>query len=181
MCRYAMTAYKPHYACFTCRKTYKRRLISDIKRGAISEADATCPQCGNLLADMGKDFEAPRTSDKKAWGHLRALYTAGITYHSCGCSGPGYIPATKDALITYFEEHIEEARTQLTAWRAVSAKGKGHKNETGAARAFELALRVPADLRTEGININTTEAIDFWIKRIRELEAKIKAAAQVPT
>ena len=32
MCRYAMAKYKPHYACFNCRKTFKRKLMWDIKR-----------------------------------------------------------------------------------------------------------------------------------------------------
>ena len=33
MCRYAMVSYKPHYACFNCRKTFKRRLFYDIRKG----------------------------------------------------------------------------------------------------------------------------------------------------
>ena len=33
MCRYTMTTYKPHYACFECNKTFKRRLLTDIDRG----------------------------------------------------------------------------------------------------------------------------------------------------
>ena len=30
MCRYGHQIYKPHYVCFDCRKTFKRRLIEDI-------------------------------------------------------------------------------------------------------------------------------------------------------
>ena len=32
MCKYAMALYKSHYACFDCKKTFKRRLMWDINR-----------------------------------------------------------------------------------------------------------------------------------------------------
>ena len=97
-----MTSYKPHYACFNCRKTFKRRLFGDIKKG-LSVSDAKCPECGELTAHMGLDFESPKKDDLKKWEHLKSLYSVGITFHSCGCSGPGYIPNSKEKLIEYFD------------------------------------------------------------------------------
>lgn len=32
MCRYAMSTYKDHFACFQCRKIFKRRLLWDVNR-----------------------------------------------------------------------------------------------------------------------------------------------------
>ena len=54
-----MTAYKPHYACFNCRKTFKRRLMGDIKKGEKSLFEARCPECRELMTIMGLDFETP--------------------------------------------------------------------------------------------------------------------------
>ena len=63
MCRYAMVSYKPHYACFNCRKTFKRRLFYDIRKGEQNDI-AKCPQCGKPMADMGLDFASPSKNDK---------------------------------------------------------------------------------------------------------------------
>lgn len=72
MCRYAMFPYKSHYACFECRKTFKRRLLKDINRelGHEDSVEAKCPQCGGLMADMGLDFESPKMNDTKTWEHI---------------------------------------------------------------------------------------------------------------
>jgi hypothetical protein len=102
MCRYAMVSYKPHFACFNCRKTFKRRLLNDVDRDETESVAAKCPECGQLMADMGLDFESPKKKDVKAWEHLKTLYAVGITFHSCGCSGPGYIPSSTEALVAYF-------------------------------------------------------------------------------
>ncbi len=103
MCRYAMSNYKEHFACFECRKTFKRRRLWDIDREKVlkqeEELPAKCPECGQLMADMGKDFEAPKKKDLKTWNHIQSLYEVGITFHSCGCIGPGYIPRDKASLL----------------------------------------------------------------------------------
>jgi DNA-directed RNA polymerase subunit RPC12/RpoP len=79
MCRYAMTAYKAHYACFDCRKTFKRRLLHDVARDEPTSVAAKCPDCGQAAASMGLDFKSPPKDDAKAWQHLRSLYAVGIT------------------------------------------------------------------------------------------------------
>ena len=99
-----MAKYKPHYACFNCRKTFKRKLMWDIKRDNKDVTEAKCPQCVDLMANMGLDFESPKKDNIKEWNHIKELYSVGITFHSCGCSGPGYIPKDKDRLIAYFNE-----------------------------------------------------------------------------
>ena len=107
MCRYAMTSYKSHYACFDCRKTFKRKLLSDIQEdSSVEESPAKCPECTGPMADMGLDFESPKKKDVKTWNKMAALYSVGITFHSCGCSGPGYIPRDKDSLI----EHLNRVK-----------------------------------------------------------------------
>lgn len=114
MCRYAYAGpYKDRFACFTCRKAFKRRKPDDVfglkriknpfaaKGAAQAAAKAReaslgvvvrCPQCGGEMHDMGMDFKAPRQDDVKQWKKVEVLYSHGVTFHSCGCSGPGLMP-----------------------------------------------------------------------------------------
>lgn len=73
-----------------------------------------CPQCGGIMISMGLDFKSPKKEDVRAWSHIESLYEVGITFHSCGCSGPGYIPRDKVALMAFLEEkrsvYIENLR-----------------------------------------------------------------------
>ena len=38
-------------------------------------------------------------------------------FHSCGCSGPGYIPGTVKAIIDYLEKVRSEYMKSLVFWR----------------------------------------------------------------
>ena len=79
MCRYAFRRYKPRFACFACQKTFKRRNFYDITDSDnIEPQPARCPECRELMADMGKDFAAPKKQDDKAWRHIKIL-NDGIT------------------------------------------------------------------------------------------------------
>lgn len=82
MYRYAMTTYKLHYACFNCRKTFKRKLMWDINRDNKDVREAKCPQCGDLMANMELDFESPKKDNIKEWNHIKELYSVGITFYS---------------------------------------------------------------------------------------------------
>jgi hypothetical protein len=98
MCRYAMSGpYKDRYACFHCRKAFKRRKNDDLPR-AMQRADGEfpivrCPQCRRPMHDMGMDFKAPPLKDVKQWRKVELLFEHGFTFHSCGCCGPGLMPA----------------------------------------------------------------------------------------
>ncbi|WP_406840662.1 hypothetical protein ACICHK_38875 [Streptomyces sp. AHU1] len=46
------------------------------------------------MIDAGFDLAVPRRGDKGAWKALEATLRAGLTFHSCGCDGPGYRPRT---------------------------------------------------------------------------------------
>jgi DNA-directed RNA polymerase subunit RPC12/RpoP len=115
VCRYALTHYKKHYACFACRKAFKRRNKDDVDP-AGNDHPARCPECGLLMADMGLDFAPPTTDDARAWSAAASLYEVGETFHSCGCGGPGYRPRDPTKLAAYFEERVAEYRRHLAAW-----------------------------------------------------------------
>ena len=165
-----MTIYKPHFACFNCHKTFKRRLFRDIKIGE-SGFEAKCPQCGELMANMGLDFESPKKDDVKKWEHIKSLYSVGITFHSCGCSGPGYIPNSKEKVIEYFEEIKETYFKNLVFWRnRTEPSTKKEKEKENQISWFELS-RVSSNYKKEVVK--NQEGIEYWLERVKEVEAKI--------
>ncbi|UBV45356.1 hypothetical protein LAJ19_19665 (plasmid) [Deinococcus taeanensis] len=100
MCRYALTPYKTHYACFSCRKTFK----APSRRA--NGATKICPQCGVTMTIMGHDFKAPHRTDLLAWQKAEYLAAHGLVFGSCGCSGPGYAPQTMDEARTLVDSHL---------------------------------------------------------------------------
>lgn len=84
MCRYAMNPYKTHWACPPCRRTGKHP----------DWVSPRCPACDRPMADLGRDFHAPRRRDAGQWRKVELLVAAGIRFASCGCTGPGGRPRT---------------------------------------------------------------------------------------
>jgi hypothetical protein len=119
MCRYAFKHYKQHFACFACRKAFKRRNRSDVDPEG-DEHPARCPECGHAMAEMGLDFKAPPQGKLRAWRVLETLWEVGETFHSCGCGGPGYRPREPAALQAYLREIVVGFRKNLAAWQVES-------------------------------------------------------------
>ena len=179
MCRYGMNTYKPHYACFNCRKTFKRPLKVDFRRKAAREADeipAKCPECGELMANMGLDFEAPKKQDVKAWQHIKDLYTTGITFHSCGCTGPGYIPRDKQSLIKVLENRLQDYIGQRRFWSSKEEpESNVEKKEFWRKNALPI-YRVPRDFvsgtrKTKMVDI--PKAIVYWSEKVDKISRHI--------
>jgi len=172
MCRYAMIAYKDHFACFQCQKTFKRRLWGDIKTGSKINSAAKCPQCAALMANMGKDFEAPKQKDNKAWQHIKNLYEVGITFHSCGCTGPGYIPRDKDALLDYFEKIKADYGKELVFWRQRTEPSNKLERIKEEQRHWFKLSQVRSTYKKQ--LVSNQEGIDYWFNRINEIDAKLQ-------
>ena len=145
MCRYALKVYKPHYACFACRKMYRRRLKQDVDPAGPDRAPC-CPQCRGPVADMGLDFAPPPSGDVKAWRVLEELYEVGETFHSCGCGGIGWRPRRPSERREFFEGLLTNYRQTLRAWQDSDRGSKGR-----------------------------AEAIARWTKRIGRLESALRA------
>jgi hypothetical protein len=187
MCRYSSHVYKPHYACFNCRKAFKRPLLSDAGRhqsvtgrwyaeqagkvaqgwGVEEQSAATCPDCGEPMADMGLDFKAPIRANHKAWQHLRALYTVGITFHSCGCGGHGYVPATIDALSSYLASRQADYVRELQFWlnRSVPTTETERQENLSHNRGLPMSKRG---------YIEPAAAIAYWQQRVQAVTAQLK-------
>ncbi|MDR0779944.1 MAG: hypothetical protein LBF16_04515 [Pseudomonadales bacterium] len=88
------TASVPHqYACFKCRKCFKRpqfygainRFMSteqqtaQWKEAKDFEANRTyrCPDCGGPVHYMGIDFKAPRKANVRAWQEAETFIASG--------------------------------------------------------------------------------------------------------
>ena len=84
MCRYGMQLYKSRLVCLSCRSSFK-------KAGGPAEGDR-CPRCRALMVNAGRDLAVPRRRDAAGWRTLEAVLRSGLTFHSCGCGGPGYRP-----------------------------------------------------------------------------------------
>ncbi|MBA5791515.1 hypothetical protein H1R17_12880 [Flavobacterium sp. xlx-214] len=174
MCRYSMTIYKPHYACFHCCKTFKRRLMTDISRGKMDETEAKCPQCGTLMANMGLDFAAPKKDNLKEWKHIKDLYSVGIAFYSCGCYGPGYIPRDKEQLIAYFEEILIGYKEQLTFWRNRIEPTNNKEVQREQNKYWSNIGKIPSDYRPKKGAITNDDAKKYWFERIKMIEQKLK-------
>jgi len=152
MCRYAFKKYKAHFACFQCRKVFKKTPIEDylaqhgkefaywqfIKfawnknkckeievefrttldeiRNEYLEKISICPDCGGKMAHMGLDFRAPKKSDIQAWEAAKGLYEIGMSFISCGCDGPGYIPTDRSEYRKHLRNISFQYKETLKRW-----------------------------------------------------------------
>ena len=178
MCRYSMSTYKPHYACFNCRKTFKRRLLTDLNPiiAATVSKPSKCPECGELMADMGLDFKAPAKSDKKAWEHLANLYKAGVTFHSCGCYGPGFVPKSRQALVDMLEERKTRYIRNRRFWSNQLGKAPGEGLMLSKDIKGEEAYAIPKELiqsvkRRAAVDV--PRAVAHWLRKIEQVETQI--------
>ena len=174
MCRYGLTTYKPHYACFDCKKTFKRRLISDINQNHNQSVEAKCPQCGQLMANMGLDFASPKKDDVKKWAHLKTLYTVGITFHSCGCSGPGYIPNSTEKLKEYFEDIKKNYFKNLDFWRQRTEPTNSREIDSDKSKNWEFISRLPSIITEKKGLISNEDAKNYWFDKIKQVELKLE-------
>jgi len=185
MCRYAMATYKPHYACFNCRKTFKRRLLSDIQGGYSKddiETIAKCPECSGLMANMGLDFESPKKNDIKTWKHIATLYKVDITFHSCGCNGPGYIPNNSKDLLDYF---LNIKQTYIDHQRFWARRKKDPDIQSTIAKDqhknVNFIYNLQREMHTGTRNKPTydaSKAQKYWNDKIQSVEEKINVVSK---
>lgn len=107
MCRYGQYTYKDNFACFKCRKAFKKtsrwELPEEVRPAEGERRICKCPQCGEEMADMGLDFKAPKNSDVKQWRKVEILYQHDFTFHSCGCCGPGFRPKELNEVFDFID------------------------------------------------------------------------------
>jgi hypothetical protein len=120
MCRYGNYGpYKKHFACFACRKGFKRPAESEwadhLRPPDGAAAPAPCPDCRAPMADMGLDFAPPPRRDAEHWAVAEFLFRRGFAYHSCGCTGPGYRPSRWADVPAFLDAHACRPAGELLA------------------------------------------------------------------
>jgi DNA-directed RNA polymerase subunit RPC12/RpoP len=136
VCRYAYAGpYKDRYACFACRKAFKRRKPDDLPAPMRPSTDATkptivrCPDCGQPMHNMGMDFKAPRRADVRQWRKVQILFTHGFTFHSCGC-GPGLRPVALREVPAFLNDKLPKSKGELLLQRfARCQQGTHHEGQ----------------------------------------------------
>ncbi|CAD0220909.1 hypothetical protein KYG33_09985 [Chryseobacterium sp. D764] len=90
------------------------KMVSDIENRTVK-----CPECSNVMADLGKDFKAPKKTAVKEWRIVESLFKTGKCFHSCGCDGIGYIPKNPKDYETYLNTILKTYQEYLTACQKI--------------------------------------------------------------
>ncbi|RTQ45648.1 hypothetical protein EJV47_24475 [Hymenobacter gummosus] len=111
MCRYAFHQYKATYACFQCRKGFKRRNAEDLlPEHRHPETPARCPGCGGPTRNLGRDLKLPKQAQTEQWAAIEYLANNRFNFFSCGCDGIGVVPQSLAEA-----QQLVEARRQKSA------------------------------------------------------------------
>lgn len=123
------------------------------------------------MADMGLDFESPKKDDLKKWEHIKSLYSVGITFHSCGCSGPGYIPNSKEKLIEYFDEIKTTYLKNMDFWRTRIEPSTKKEKEQDSNKNWSKLGEISSNYKKE--TVTNQEGLDYWHQKVKQIEEKI--------
>lgn len=181
MCRYGSGYYKAHYACFDCRKVFKRKLLRDANREQAARLGtapgaARCPQCSALMADMGLDFAAPKMRDLSAWRHLESLYQSDITFHSCGCSGPGYIPRDDAQHLRVLYQRKKEYVCHMRFWSTYTQPATDNQRQREWDTNRWSLIRTPRSFfggTKKKRTVDHVAAAQYWANNIKAVELRI--------
>ena len=72
------TPYNFAYACFDCRKSFKRAL--DNVDPKDYPKTMVCPDCGGDAVCLGRHFKPPKRSDHKQWAKVSFLWENGFRF-----------------------------------------------------------------------------------------------------
>lgn len=79
--------YLSHFACFTCRKSFKQDPLNE-------SLPHVCPECSGALRDMGRNFRPPKKAAKNAWEVARRLYEAGFRFFGSDSHSDSALPTS---------------------------------------------------------------------------------------
>ncbi|MES2923857.1 MAG: hypothetical protein V4819_20045 [Verrucomicrobiota bacterium] len=105
--------YLVQYACFVCRKSFKR---------AVQQQSATCPNCGAIAYMMGRNFKAPNVSDDQQWKKVEILYQGGVRFWGTQSYEKGKFPDTIDEAKAFLERNKATIQAQWDRYRSFLAE-----------------------------------------------------------
>lgn len=97
------SAYLHPYACFQCRKSFKR--------ATRAEAVLPCPGCGGPSIGLTRKFKPPKRSDEKQWKKVEALVRHGFLFWSIGEPYPDTLQEVQAFAVRHADE-IDRARAR---------------------------------------------------------------------
>jgi len=96
-----------HYVCFSCRKGFKTREDASSEEARVKGKG--CPQCSQLMVEMGRDFKIPAKQDDRQWRKVERLKDEiGFTFRSYPGEGPGFAPR----LLTDVDDFVERYKAR---------------------------------------------------------------------
>lgn len=109
--------YKSKYICTKCRKTFKRRVLTDItKEKEINESEPKCPECGQTTSWIGPKFRSPKADNIKVWNSIRVLQDVGALNFNGFASGTIKIPETTKSLVDLLKEIKDNCIFNMNRW-----------------------------------------------------------------
>lgn len=104
-----MNPYNMTFACFICRKSFKRSLDETLPNHYPSEL--VCPNCGGIAYNLGRHFKPPKAISKKQWAKVQFLVEHGFRFQKIriGNQYPESVP---------YPETLEEAKEFVVKYRA---------------------------------------------------------------
>lgn len=100
-------AYLVAHACFECRKSFKRK---------PRDHDIACPNCGNVLREMGRSFKAPKKTALKQWQKVGMLWNAGFRFPTSNTDANPY-PENLDDVETFIKDNPKHPFRLKEYWR----------------------------------------------------------------
>ncbi|NIF04274.1 hypothetical protein F3J23_02375 [Chryseobacterium sp. Tr-659] len=101
-----------------------QKIVSEIENRTIK-----CPECSNIMADLGKDFKAPKKTAIKEWKIIEGLFKTGKCFHTCGCEGIGYIPKSPGDYKIYLKTMLQSYQESLISCQNKPIETFPDKNE----------------------------------------------------
>lgn len=112
--------YKTKFICVDCRKSFKRKLLSDISNlSDEGEKDPKCPDCGKLTTYIGPKFRSPGKENIQAWKSIEILRDLGLLDFIGWSNNLIYIPGSQKKL----EVFIRELKVRYLAYIHKRASG----------------------------------------------------------
>jgi hypothetical protein len=109
--------YKSKYICTDCRKSFKRKILSDISNNKEqTETESKCPECGNLTNWIGPKFRAPKMDNINAWNSIKIMKEIGILDFIGWSTNHIEIPETKKSLNTFLIELKANYEIHIKKW-----------------------------------------------------------------
>lgn len=104
--------YTMSYACFDCRKSFKRHF--DCSPPEYPQV-IDCLECDGKFVNLGRHFKAPRRTDEKQWKKVRYLVEHGFLFQKIR-TGSGHHDTVP------YPETLEEAKDFVIKYREYAIK-----------------------------------------------------------